>query len=173
MIELISSTLPPAVLIGDLCLVVLFLALIFRKSWGGDIVFFVGKNALVLGLLVALTAVLGSLFYSNIVGFVPCNLCWWGRILIFPQLLLFLTALKFKDYGVFKYSWRLAVLGVLLSIYNIYIQMGGNPLVPCPIASTCTKIYVDAYGFITIPSMALAVSLGFILVAWAYNKHNE
>ena len=40
--------------------------------------------ALALAWLVALTATLGSLYLSEVVGFAPCLLCWYQRIAMYP-----------------------------------------------------------------------------------------
>lgn len=169
----IATIIPPLALVFCVSLAVAFLALLLKDSWGKALVEWVGKHALAFGFVVSTIAISGSLFYSSVMQFAPCDLCWWQRVLIFPQFILFLTALKFKDRDVFKYSWRLSLLSMLVSVYNIYIQMGGNPLVPCSINATCTKVYVSAYhGFVTIPSMSLMIAVALLLLAWA-NKIYE
>jgi disulfide bond formation protein DsbB len=145
---------------------------LFRKTWGRGIVDWTYRHSLVLGLLLAIAAIVGSLFYSSVMGFAPCDLCWWQRVLIYPQAILFGVALKSKDYGVFKYSSKLAILSILVSIYNIYIQGGGDPLVPCSTTASCTKVYVEAFGYITIPAMALTIGIAFLLLAWINKKHD-
>ncbi|MDB5194394.1 MAG: disulfide bond formation protein DsbB [Parcubacteria group bacterium] len=165
MIATIQSLLPWLVLVSHCILAFLIAAFVFRRSWGREAIGWVRKHVLGLGLLVSLLAVGGSLFYSNVVGFVPCDLCWWQRIFIYPQLVLFLTALKFKDRGVFKYSWRLAVLGTIVSLYHSYVQVSGSSLLPCSATASCTKVYVMAFNYVTIPSMALTVGVYFLLLA--------
>lgn len=173
MTSLISSILPTFVLVTDLLLVLVLVCLVFRKNFGREVSEWVGKRAIGLGLLITLSAVAGSLFYSNVVGFLPCDLCWWQRVLVYPQLVIFLTAMKFKDRKVFRYSWRLSVLAALVSIYHVYVQLGGNPLIPCSATATCTKIYVSAYGYITIPTMALTISAALIILAWANKLYED
>jgi disulfide bond formation protein DsbB len=166
MTSLISSTLLYVVLFSHLLLIFLVLALIFRNSWGRGVVTFVGCYAIVFSFLIALAALCGSLFYSNVVGFAPCELCWWQRILLYPQVLLFLIALKYKDTGVFKYAWRLSILALLISLYQVYIQLGGFSVLPCTAAgSACAKIFIDAFGYITIPVMSLTVCTYLLTVA--------
>jgi disulfide bond formation protein DsbB len=171
MTGIIQSALPWAVLLSHVVLAYLILALIFRKSWGKDTIEYVGRRALGLSLLTALAAVLGSIFYSSVMGFVPCDLCWWQRIFLFPQVILFLTALKYKDRRVFEYAWRLSALSIIVSIYNIYIQTGGDPLIPCSATSSCTKVYVIAFNYVTIPTMALTVGVYLLLLALIGRKH--
>jgi len=169
MTAFISYTLPYLVLFSHLLLVLLILALIFRNSWGREIINFVGSHAIALSFFTALASLSGSLFYSNVVGFVPCELCWWQRIFLYPQVILFLTALKYKDGGVFKYAWRLSALALVVSIYQIYIQLGGPSSLPCAAAgSACAKIFVNAFGYITIPVMSLTVCVYLIVFAFAH-----
>jgi len=172
MTNLLSAFLPKIVLIFDFLLLFALVALIFKNSWGRQVTKWIGHHSLWLGLLLGLAAVLGSLFYSNVIGFPPCDLCWWQRVFIYPALPLFAVALYKKDRGVFKFVTTLSLLAIIVSLYNIYIQYGGDPLIPCSAASDCTKVYVDAFGFITIPFMALTTSVTLLLLAWA-NKIYE
>jgi disulfide bond formation protein DsbB len=171
MTEIIKSILPWLVLASHLVFIYLLLAFVFRKSWGRETVHWIGRRAMLLSLLVSLLAILGSLFYSSIVGYPPCDLCWWQRVLIYPQFILFLTALKFKDKRVFEYTWRLSVLSMIVSIYNIYVQSGGNPLIPCSATATCTKVFVLAFGYVTIPTMALTAGAYLLLFSLIGRKY--
>jgi disulfide bond formation protein DsbB len=172
MISTIQNILPYAVLMSHLLSAFLILAIIFRKSWGRGVMDFIHKHAILLGLLVSLAAIAGSLFYSVGVGYTPCELCWWQRVLLYPQAILFLAALRHKDRSVFRYSWCLAALAALVSLYQIYAQSGGHSLLPCTaIGGECMKIYVDAFGYITIPVMSLTISAYLLLLAYINRKH--
>jgi len=46
--------------------------------------FQVGRIALPLAWFVALVTTLGSLYYSRVQGYVPCELCWYQRICLYP-----------------------------------------------------------------------------------------
>ena len=52
-----------------------------------------------LGLTFALAATLGSLYYSEIAGFVPCTLCWYQRILMYPLVIISLVGILRQDEG--------------------------------------------------------------------------
>ena len=83
--------------IGGIVLLVLSLFVIVRliqNKQKDGVLDFVRTYALHLGFALSLTGVLASLYYSEIVGFVPCVLCWVQRIFIYPQVLLFGYALK-------------------------------------------------------------------------------
>src|SRR4051812_7212329 len=98
-------------ILAELCIVVILLAVFFQTTVSKIILKFFAKNALLIGLLVALTATLGSLFYSEIAHFTPCKLCWYQRILMYPQTLLFAVAYLKKDKSISLYAALLSILG--------------------------------------------------------------
>ncbi len=166
----LSSLIPIGVLISHLLLVFLVLALISKDGWGRGVVEFIGKRGILIGLIISLLAVLGSLYYSNVVGYAPCELCWWQRIFIYPQFILFLTALKFKDLKVFAYSMRLTVLATLISAYQLYATYGGHSFLACTsTGGACTKLFVNAFGYISIPLMSFTVCVYLLLLAFINN----
>jgi disulfide bond formation protein DsbB len=110
-----------------------------------------------LALGTALTATLGALYYGEIAGLAPCNLCWYQRILMFPLVaILFIGILK-HDEGVFDYVLPFSILGIGVSAYHYLIQMGviGESAV-CSVNNPCSKLDVVYLGFVTIPLMSLA-----------------
>jgi disulfide bond formation protein DsbB len=160
--------LPLLVLVSHIVLVILVAALLAHNTWGRKVKDFLGRHALWLGLFVTLVAVLGSLFYSQVKGFEPCVLCWWQRVLIYPQPLLFLIALKFKDRTVFRYVASLAALALIIGLYQSYTSLGGASVLPCTaVGGACSKVYVKEFGYITIPLMSATISLYVLLLAWA------
>lgn len=167
MVGAIQTILPYGVLISHVLLAVLFLAVIFRRTWGAGVVSYVGRYSLIIGLIIAISAVVGSLFYSEIVGFPPCVLCWWQRVFIYPQAVLFAVALWRGERSVFAYSVVLAVLAGVIALYHSYVYWGGASLLPCTAeGGSCDRIYVMELGYITIPAMSLTVALYLLLLAW-------
>ena len=65
---------------------------------------FIQGGALWFALGIALIATIGSLFYSEILGFTPCLYCWYQRILMYPLVFIFATALVFKARDVAIYA---------------------------------------------------------------------
>ncbi len=169
MIQIIQDFLPLGVVILNVLSGVLLISLWLKNSLSQ----WVGKHAILLGFLVALGAICGSLFYSEVVGFPPCVLCWWQRMAIYPLLPLFLVALLEKDYGVFKYVIPLSVLGGIVALYHSYVQWGGSPFIPCDATASCSKLYVYAFGYVTIPTMSLSVLVAFLLLAWASKAYSQ
>jgi disulfide bond formation protein DsbB len=160
------------VLIAHIVFVGLLLAVVFRKTWGRAVVRFVGKYAVYLGFLVVLASIVGSLFYSNVIGFEACVLCWWQRILLYPMLPLFAVALWRNkrgggDRSVFAYIAVLAVLATLVAGYHELSNLTGASFLACTDAEgACSKIFVREFGYITIPVMSLTVALYVLLLAW-------
>ncbi len=120
--------------------------------------------------LLASVATLGSLFFSEVMGFAPCVLCWYQRICIYPLVLIFGTGLFFFDAGVIKYSLPLAITGWLVAMYHTLLYAGIIPksIQPCTEGVPCTEKYIELLGFLSIPLMSLLaftaiIALLFIL----------
>jgi len=155
----------------------LAISFIFRKSFGRSIVGLLGKYAIHIGFLITLASLVGSLLYSNVLGFDPCALCWWQRIFIYPQVVIFFVAMIKKDKRVFDYIIPLSILVFIVALYNSYLQMDGVSLLPCDASGpSCSKVLVKEFGYITIPIMSLTVALYTLALAWAhriYDKENS
>jgi disulfide bond formation protein DsbB len=126
----------------------------------------------------ALTAMLGSLYYSEIVGFVPCTLCWYQRILMYPLTLITLVGILKHDEALPDYVLPLSILGIGFSTYHYLIQLGvvGHSAV-CSIGIPCDLRYVNYFGFVTIPLMALTafviITSSMALSKWAYRRTDD
>ena len=125
---------------------------------------FISNNAYIVAFLITLGGMVLSLVYSDIIGYAPCTLCWYQRILLYPEALLLGLALWKEDRTITDYIIALSGLGMILSIYQKYLELGGNSILPCSAAAvSCSKVYVMEFGYITIPVMALT-SFAFIFV---------
>ncbi|KND48409.1 MAG: disulfide bond formation protein DsbB [Parcubacteria bacterium C7867-005] len=165
--EIITPVISYATLFSHLVFFVLLIALVSRNSWGKGLITFIGRNALVFSLVTVLSAIVGSLLYSGFVGYEPCELCWWQRIFIYPQFVLFAMALYHKDESVFRYSVPLSILVFITALYHTYIQLGGTTsILPCTSeGAACAKVFVNEFSYITIPTMALTISVYLLLIA--------
>ena len=164
---LVLGTIISHIVFGFLVVVV-----IARNSdWAKDIFDFLKTHVILLGFIVTLLAVLGSLLLEYGVGYPPCELCWWQRIFLFPQAVIFLIALIKKDRNVFQYVVPLSAITVLISLYHAYIQLGGSvSVLPCTAeGAACAAVYILEYGYITIPTMSLTIAL-YVLMLAAVNK---
>lgn len=124
------------------------------------------------GFLIALGAIALSLFYSNVIGFPVCELCYLQRIFIYPQFILFAMELYKRDRTIIDFSMVFALLGIITSIYHIYIEHGGTSGLPCAAPSatevSCAVRYVFEFSYVTIPVMALTASLFILLLMVNY-----
>ena len=151
--------------IGSQIFIVLIIAyfLFYRKNH--KINNFFVKNGVYFAFFVALVAMMGSLFYSNIAGFVPCPLCWFQRIFMYPEVIVLGLALLKKDEKIIDYSLALSAAGWIISAYHNYIYFKGLHSLVCTSAESCTTTYFLEYGYITISMMALtAFSLIILLL---------
>ena len=107
-------------------------------------------------LIVSFVATLGSLFFSEVMHFIPCSLCWYQRIFMYSLVFLFLVNLLFPDDKIFKYSFSLVIIGWMISIYHNLLMFGIIPenLSPCVQGVPCSTAYINWLGFITIPLLS-------------------
>lgn len=124
------------------------------------------------GLVVAFFASLGSsimtLIYSEYFGITPCGLCWLERIALYPQVLMLGMAYYYKDKLIARYGIGLSVIGLVISLYHHYIQMGGSEFVRCPTSGgDCAKRFMFEFGFVTFPLLA-TILFAFLIVLYIY-----
>lgn len=107
--------------------------------------------------VVALVATLGSLYFSEIRGFVPCTLCWYQRILMYPLVLILGVATYRQDERGFAYSLPLSVAGILVATYHVLDQNvpGFGAPALCAAGVPCSAKYINWLGFISIPVLSL------------------
>lgn len=107
-------------------------------------------------LLVSISA-LGSLFFSYIMEFAPCVLCWYQRIFLFPLVIILAAGLFPFDKSVVKYALPLAIAGWLTAAYHNLLYAGIIPesIQPCTQGVSCTEEYINLFGFLSIPMLAL------------------
>jgi len=129
----------------------------------------VGEAALWGAFLVALVTMAGSLWFSEVVDLVPCTLCWYQRIALYPLVpILFVGALT-RDRQVWRYAVPLAVIGGGVSTYHYLVEWFPDlDAGACSTTVPCTLVWFRRFGFMSLPYMALssAVLIG-VLVLWA------
>jgi disulfide bond formation protein DsbB len=129
---------------------------------------FIARYFLWAGIIISVGSFLGSIYYSNIIGFEPCSLCWWERMFIYPQIIIFAVAIAKRDRGVADYILPLSVIGALFSWYHTYLSLGGTPIITCGTEGvSCAKRYVFEFGYVTIPVMVLTAFLLLTFLAAA------
>jgi disulfide bond formation protein DsbB len=124
-----------------------------------------------LAFLVSALATAGSLFFSEIANFVPCELCWFQRIFMYPLVLTTLLAALFNDHRAARYLLPLPVIGAGISVYHLLVENGVVEQTQACFVSApggCATKWIDEFGYVTIPTLALtafALTFAFLLFA--------
>jgi len=112
---------------------------------------------------VAAIGVAGSLYLSEVAGYIPCELCWYQRICLYPLSILVLLAALRSDFGVSRYLLPLPIVGAGLAVYQLLLENHVlSQTQACLISAPggCATKWIDELGYVTIPTLALT---GFVL----------
>ena len=139
-----------------------------RMAIGGSELFYTAGTAV--------GATLGSLYYSQIRGFEPCQLCWYQRIFMYPLAVLLVVALVKRDTVVRRYALPLALIGGGIAFYHNYVQIypsldaGGA----CGFGPNCSGKYINVFNNVSIPVMALAAfsTIAILLISLYLNERD-
>jgi disulfide bond formation protein DsbB len=123
-----------------------------------------GNVALPLAWVIALVTTAGSLYYSKVQGYVPCELCWYQRICLYPWSVILGIAAWRRDAAIKVYAIPVLCISVVISAYHSWIQWfppsTGTSF--CTAAAPCTLKYVNEFHFVTLPFMALSAAVFMI-----------
>jgi disulfide bond formation protein DsbB len=117
----------------------------------------ISKNAYILIFALAALGMAGSLYYSEVLGLVPCLLCWYQRITLYPIVLIAAIAIWNDDRKAYRYILPLILIGTLISVYQNLLYYGIIPetLAPCTLGVSCTTRYESWLAWLPIPLQAL------------------
>lgn len=135
--------------------------------------FVIGGAELWLAFAVALTAMLGSLFFSELASYVPCRLCWFQRIFMYPLVpLLLALAIRRDRRGSLFYVLPLTAIGSLVSVYHLYIEAHPEAETEaCKVGGgSCALKWINEFGYITIPTLSLTASVLIALLVIAAGR---
>lgn len=107
-------------------------------------------------LLVSVSAAI-SIFFSSVLEYQPCVLCWYQRICLFPLIFIFAAGLfPTFDKSVIKFALPLTIAGGLTAFYHTLLYAGIIPenIQPCSQGISCTEKYFELFGFISIPMLS-------------------
>lgn len=158
-----------ATLAGQIIIVFLILLLVLKKfvpkyKAPKKIIEFISDNYVAFIFIITAGATLSSLALSDILSFLPCKLCWYQRAFMYPQVVISAVALFTNDFNVKKYLLPLSLVGLVLAVYQIFLQtfpgiiQCGDELV------SCSSKQFAGFGYITIPVMSLTAFVLIILV---------
>lgn len=121
--------------------------------------------------IIALIATAGSLFFSEVMEFPPCALCWYQRIAMYPLVILFLISLIKDDSQVFSYAFPLTFIGWIIALFHnlLHYEIVPETATPCREGVSCATVYIEWFGFITIPFLSFIAFtfIGFILIKFS------
>ena len=137
-------------------------AMVSPRQWG----------LLFVGWLLAVVSTVGSLFFSEVMDYVPCVLCWYQRIPMYALAVILGIALVTQDVNVVKYAQPLALIGVALAAFHCLLYLGYVPkgIQPCSQDIPCSEVKLQVWGFLTIPLMSLAAFLAIVVVLFLLKR---
>lgn len=125
------------------------------------VVRFVAPRARVLALGVAAVATLGSLYYSEIEGLLPCDLCWYQRICMYPLTAILAVGVLRRDRTVLWYAAPFVAIGAPLALYHWLVERvpSLSDSTSCSIVAPCAVPYFEELGYVTLAFMDLSAFL--------------
>jgi len=171
--QLFSAILALAVLVGGLGT---FAALVFenRMTWTSAWLTQVRATGLWIICMITTGAMVGSLYFSEKVGFAPCKLCWYQRIGIFSIAIISFAAALRNDKNIARYTIVLAPIGLLVSTYHYLLEW--FPTLEtnvCSLDVPCTAVWFRELGFVTLCFMAGCAFITVIAVSLAIMREEK
>lgn len=159
MVEMITIIFALFTVLGQVFLLSVLVQSFTKKGRASIAKMFSPRVALLLAFIIASSSMVGTLYYSEIVGFEVCKLCWAQRIFLYSDAVLLGLALWRSDFRMAFYSFALACLGVFFAVYHILVQATDGGVSCGATVHLCSKIYFSVFGYITFPVMATTVFL--------------
>lgn len=136
----------------------------------------IDQYAFEIAFVVAAAATLASFVLSNVVDLIPCDLCWWQRILMFPLPLILGAAVLRSDKLAFIYVLLLSIIGAIIALYHALLQWDviEHSITECSITSgSCSEPEILWLGFLTIPFGAFLSFMAINFLMWRAIKNNK
>jgi len=125
--------------------------------------------------VVAGTATLGSLFFSEVMQLPPCTLCWYQRVFMYPLVVIFGVSYVIQDRRSLFYSAPLIVVGWGTATYHLllYYQIIPESFAPCVQGVSCTSRQIEWWGFVTIPLLSFLAFTALLFLCWTMALTNK
>lgn len=117
--------------------------------------------------ILSLAAALGSVLLEYALNLLPCELCWWQRIFMYPLPFVLGAALAKRNTDIFWYAFPMVVVGAAIALFHYVIQMWPQAANTCGGSIiSCAVRQIEIFGFITIPfgSLMAFIAIGFTLM---------
>lgn len=130
------------------------------------------RTILFVSWLLAASATLGSLFFTEVMQLPACSLCWVQRIFMFPLAIILLVGLFPVDRAVVRYALPLALCGGAVAFYHTLLQVGIIPetAAPCQQGVSCSNVSLELFGFLSIPMLSLLSFIGVSGLLWILKR---
>ncbi|MFW6231046.1 MAG: disulfide bond formation protein B [Nanoarchaeota archaeon] len=165
-VDVVNRMLATLTLAGQVFIVILIGMLFVKRKDESALLRYVKERALLFAFIITVVATAGSLFWSEVVGYTPCKLCWFQRVFIYPQVVLLGVALLRKEKKITRYIIPISVIAGLIAAYHYLMQIGAAPATSCSVVGfsvDCSETFAMHYGYITNPLMALTAAVLIIL----------
>jgi len=138
-----------------------------RVMWMRPLVEAFSSAGLWLAALVAVGATVGSLYYSEVAGYVPCQLCWYQRIAMYPLAVILVIAAVRRDRGAIWYVIPIAVLGAGVAGWHRLVELRPQlESTSCSLVGpSCAATWFERFGFVTLAFMAFSGFLSIIILS--------
>ncbi len=140
--------------------------------------YWLDRSSMYIALLASWIAMLGSLYFSEVMGFVPCELCWYQRILMYPLAAVLAVGLLVRDRYLPRIVLPLSTLGIFVSLYHYLLEKTDlfDAVTVCSMGVSCTTMWINWFGFVTIPFLALVaftIITVMSVVAWLAGEPDD
>lgn len=116
-------------------------------------------------LLISGIGVFSSLYFSEVMKFPPCSLCWYQRIFLYPIFVISLVNILRNQFSDHTHEFVLATIGLIFAVYHNLLYYGFiENIIPCAKDVSCTSRQIEWLGFITIPLLSLLSFLGILII---------
>lgn len=134
----------------------------------------IGPRAKFGAFALALSGTIGSIIYSDVIGFPPCTLCLWQRSFLYPQAIFLGLGWKFPDFKAERFALPLSAIGGSIALYHSYSQIWGSSLLSCTAeGGDCSRVYFIEFGFITLPFMSFMTFISIIALLSVGRAHRR
>jgi len=172
-VELFCAILALATLAGGI-ITLAALALEERMTWTSGWLTQVRASGIWIICLITTGAMLGSLYFSEHVGFAPCKLCWYQRIAMYSIAIISFVAALRNDKNIVRYTIVLAPMGLVVSTYHYLLEWYPNlETNVCSLDVPCTAVWFRELGFVTLCFMAGSAFITVIAVSLAVMREQK
>lgn len=136
---------------------------------------FLKENLLLVAWVTALFAMVGSLYFSEVLKFPPCVLCWYQRVFMYPLVFIIGVGILKRDQHLPYYVLPLSLIGGVIGLYHnlLYYSVIPESAAPCISGVSCTTKFIEYGGFITIPFLSFVSFVVITICMVWYHRANK